>query len=128
MTRVLTYLFPFILIAMEFGLRLALRTELGTFAGPALASASGGLLISLTAPKRGSKRFTDPTQQEVENSASVIRSNSDEAVRAFALLLLLLSIAAWVWCVILAQQRDTEVWLGWPRPLALGLWISYVSS
>lgn len=119
-TRILTYLFPFILVAIEYCFRLALRTELTAFAGPALASASAGLLMPLTAPKQPSAALSDSARRELENLNVTIRSNRDEFYRGVALLLLLLSIATWVWCLVLAETKDALTWLGLPRSLMAG--------
>jgi hypothetical protein len=106
-------------------LRLALHTELTSFAGPALASASAGLVIPLTAPKQPSAALSDSARRELENFHVTIRSNRDEVYRGVAVLLLLLSIAAWVWSLVLAETKDTLTWFGLPRSLMVGV-VCYV--
>jgi hypothetical protein len=113
-------LFPFILIAIEYCLRLALHTELTAFAGPALASASAGFVIPLTGPKQPSAALSESARRELEDINVTIRSNRDELYRAVAVLLLLLSIAAWVWCLVLAETKDRSTVLGLPRSLIVG--------
>ncbi|EJL6474595.1 hypothetical protein ACVTD8_16260 [Vibrio cholerae] len=48
---VLTYGFPFILIAFEWGLKFLLKIQDTAFAGPALAAAALSFLMPLTKPK-----------------------------------------------------------------------------
>lgn len=122
MARVLGYLFPFILIAIEYCLRIALQTDLTAFAGPALASASAGLLIPMTAPKPPRMPvLAEDVRRELERLNFSVRSNRDELYRALALLLLLLSITAWVFCVVLSEKKDPVSWFGISRSLLIGL-------
>jgi len=103
-------------------LRIALQTDLTAFAGPALASASAGLLIPMTAPKPPRMPvLAEDVRRELERLNFSVRSNRDELYRALALLLLLLSITAWVFCVVLSEKKDPVSWFGISRSLLIGL-------
>lgn len=121
MTRLLAYFFPLVLIAIEYNLRLALHSDLTAFAGPALASASAILCIPLTSP--AIPRYVDfgLSLEALAYLRDVTRLRRDESCRVLGLLLLLCAVAAWTWCLVLAEMKDTTLVFGLRRPLATGL-------
>ncbi|WP_395457220.1 hypothetical protein [Acidovorax delafieldii] len=121
MYRLLAYLFPFILIAIEYGLRLALKTDTAAFVGPTLATAAAGLLVPALALKSKTSTLSPELQRELERLNATVRSTTDERLVALSLLLLLSFIAAWVWALLLAERRDTVTILYFDRPVFIGL-------
>ncbi|MBT9502323.1 MAG: hypothetical protein IV092_13815 [Burkholderiaceae bacterium] len=121
MYRLLAYFFPFILIAIEYGLRLALKTDTAGFVGPTLATAAAGLLVPALALKSKTATLSPELQKELKNLKATVRSTTDERLAALSLLLLLAFIAAWVWALLLAERKDTVTILLLDRPVFIGL-------
>lgn len=63
----------------------------------------------------------EAVRRELASLNVTARSNRDELYRGIALLLVLLSIAAWVWCLVLSERKDTATWWGFSRPLMTGM-------
>lgn len=127
MYRLLAYFFPFILIAIEYGLRLALKTDTAGFVGPTLATAAAGLLVPALALKSQTAALSPEFQKELANLKATVRSSTDELLVAVSLFLLLVFIAAWVWTLILAERKDTVTILYFDRPVFIGL-VCYMVS
>ncbi|WP_041674949.1 hypothetical protein [Ramlibacter tataouinensis] len=121
MYRLLAYLIPFILIAIEYGLRFALKTDTAGFVGPTLATAAVGLLVPALALKSRSAALSPEFQQELIKLKATVRSSTDERLAALSLLLLLIFIAAWVWTLILAERNDAVTIFYFDRPVFIGL-------
>lgn len=94
MHRVLAYALPVILIAIEYGLRLALKTDTAGFVGPTLASAAAGLLIPTLSLKSKAASLPSDIQSELARLKVTVRSRFDERLASLSLLLLLVFIAA----------------------------------
>lgn len=127
MSRLLAYAFPFILIAIEYGLRVALRTDTAGFVGPALASAAAGLLVPLVALKDKAVSLGADVQAELKALKVTVRSHRDELVSALSVLLLLCAVAAWVWSLVLAEGKDPVLIVGFSRPVMIGLVCYFVA-
>src|SRR5437879_1351716 len=115
MSRLLPYALPFILIAIESGLREALHTDTAGFVGPALASAAAGLLVPLVALKDKTDALGPDLQAELRVLKVAVRSRGDELVSAMCVIFLLCVIAAWVWSVVLVERKDAVLLLGFSR-------------
>lgn len=121
MYRLLAYLFPFVLIVIEYGLRFALKTDTAAFVGPALSTAAAGLLVPSLALKSKLSTLTPELQNELKRLGVTVRSKADERVVALSLLLLLFFIAAWIWTLVLAERKDDVTILTLDRPVFIGL-------
>jgi len=119
--RVVAYFFPFILIAIEHVLRLALKTEKAAFVGPTLATAAAGLMVPALALKSKDGALSADLKKELSNLKVTVRSKTDERLAAFCLLLLLALIAVWVWTLLLAERKDAVTILSLDRPVFIGL-------
>jgi hypothetical protein len=119
--RVVAYFFPFILIAIEYVMRLALKTDTSAFVGPTLATAAAGLMVPALALKSKAGSFSPELQRELKRLGVSVRSSADERLAAFCLLLLLALIAVWVWTLLLAERKDAVVILWMYRPVFIGL-------
>lgn len=127
MYRLLAYAFPFILIAIEYGLRTALKTDTAGFVGPTLATAAAGLLVPALALKSKTSTLSDELRRELDRIGATVRSTADERIAAFSLLLLLVFIAAWVWTLLLAEQKDNVTIALLDRPVFIGLFCYMVA-
>lgn len=121
MYRLVAYFFPFILIAIEYVLRLALKTDTAGFVGPTLATAAAGLLVPALALKSKASGLSPELQKELKNLKATVRSTADERLAALCLLLLLILIAVWVWTLLLAERKDPITILSLDRPVFIGL-------
>jgi hypothetical protein len=108
MHRLLVYIFPFILIAIEMAMRYALGTNTAAFIGPTLASAAAALLVHAVSVKGN----PSDTQERI---------NFNELISGLAILLLLIFIAAWVWVLLLAESHDRTRLGLLDRPAWIGL-------
>jgi hypothetical protein len=109
------------LIAIEYGLRLALKTDTAGFVGPTLATAAAGQLVPALALKSKTATLSTDLQQEIAKLKVTVYSRADERIAFISLVLLLASIAAWVWTLVLAEQKDTITILTLDRPVFIGL-------
>jgi hypothetical protein len=121
MSRVLAYIFPFVIIAMEIGLRRALHSDTSWFVGPALSSAAAALLVPLITLKDKTSALGAELQAELKRRKITATSRADRIVSPLCFLLLLCVVAAWIWCVVLADNKDAGTLLGFQRPLVIGL-------
>ena len=119
--RFVAYFFPFILIAIEYVLRLALKTDTAGFVGPTLATAAAGLMVPALALKSKERALGADLQRELAKLKVIVRSPAEERLAALCLLFLLILIAVWVWTLLLAEQKDAVTILWLDRPVFIGL-------
>lgn len=127
MSRVLAYIFPFALIAMEIGLRRALHSDTSWFVGPALSSAAAALLVPLVTLKDKTSVLAVDLQAELKRQKITATSRADRIVSALCFALLLCILASWIWCVVLADGKDSDTLFGYPMPLVIGLGSYFIS-
>lgn len=120
MYQILTYGFPLILIAFEWGLKFLMSQATTSFAGPALAAAALSFLMPLTQPKK--------LQVEVpEHPNLIVTSHADNQLIGFVWLLVFAFLFCWAWtCYLSVQNPAPKLWL-LDQSLAIGL-IVYTSS
>lgn len=127
MHRLLAYLLPFILIAIEYVLRLALKTDTAGFVGPTLATAAAGQLVPAITLKSKVGNLSPDLQQEVGKLKITVRSRSDELIANVSLVLLLGCVAAWTWTLVLAEQKDAMTIFTIGRPVFIGMVCYFVA-
>lgn len=106
MYRFVAYAFPFVLIVIEYGLRIALQKDTSGFIGPTLASAAAGMLVPTLSLKPNEAQLSAELQDELRRLGATFRSKNDERLIALAMFVLMSLIAAWVWTLILAEGKD----------------------
>lgn len=121
MHRLLAYLLPFILIAIEYVLRSALKTDTASFVGPTLATAAAGQLVPAVSLKSKNASLSPDLQQELEKLNVRVFSRSDETTTNVSFVLLLSCVAAWTWILVLAEQKDACTILAIERPVFFGM-------
>ena len=114
MYTILTYGFPFILIAFEWGLKFILEQDNVAFVGPALAAAALSFLMPLTKPK--------VLEVNIEgHPGSFVTSTKDSQLIGFTWILTFLFLFIWSGACYFSIQNPMPKLMSLDLPLFLGL-------
>jgi len=109
--RLPKYLFPFFLIVLHYLFRLAADKMSFIFVGPALASASAGLVISLATfrPPGGLVDIPDEIQKVLARGDFTIEPNNAHKYRVWCIIIAAILTLAWAYTVILVMNEIPSV-------------------
>jgi hypothetical protein len=113
LNRILLYLFPIFLVALEFVFRgtLSLSDDSRTFLGPTLAAAGLGLILPLVVPKR-----SIPASDELKaryGNVSIV-DKRDKFVIDLSWIFVFVCTAAWVYSLSLSCRQKDVLWWQFP--------------
>lgn len=127
MYRIAAYIFPFLLVGIEYVLRTALNSDTAEFIGPTLTAAAAALLVPELALKSKMESLSPDLQKELSKRRVSIRDPIDEALSVVCLLILLAFIGLWTWTVVLAEHKDQVTLFSFHRPIVVGF-LSYLAA
>lgn len=113
MYSLITYGFPLILVAFEWGLKYIMKVENTSFAGPALAAAALSFLMPLTKPK--------VLQMNIPGHPnSFLTTTRDSQVVGLTWILVFVFLFLWTGsCFLTTEQPIRKLWV-LDMPLAIG--------
>ncbi|MGN2254304.1 hypothetical protein ACFWZ4_13070 [Frateuria sp. GZRe12] len=119
MYAILSYGFPLLLIAFEWGLRRVLQIDSSGFIGPTLAAAALSFLVPLTRPK-----ITTISQ---DGSTFQLLNERDQQLIPVVWLTVLAGLFAWAASCYFSIKLNSETFYLLPVHVAIGLAIYFIS-
>lgn len=118
MYQVITYGFPLILVAFEWGLKFVMKVENTSFAGPALAAAALSFLMPLTKPK-----VIEVNIQGHPNT--FLTTNRDSQIVGFTWILVFAFLFLWaISCFLTTEVPIRKIWkLDMPFAIGAGVYL-----
>src|SRR4030043_588771 len=86
LTRILTYGFPFFLLAFEYLMRNALKLESQAFMGPTLSAVGVGFLLPILAPKNRTFPISDKLRNDLKESKVLLITELEFALMFITLI------------------------------------------
>jgi hypothetical protein len=107
LNRVLIYAFPFILLVIEWVLRVSLVIDSREFVGPTIAAAALGLLLPLTGLKQ--REHSEDAKRFLSTVNAVLVPKWEQRLIQVVWLFILATLALWACCVVFAFKPERNL-------------------
>jgi hypothetical protein len=106
LNRLLIYTFPFLLLVMEWLLRISLQVDSKEFVAPTIAAAALGLLLPLTGRKKRYFQLKKVTRVQLEALKVDLVPRSERILIEIVWIAVLVSLIVWASCLVFACKPD----------------------